>query len=29
VLEVCPDGLVEFRGVLLREYEWRMREGLV
>ena len=23
-----PDGLVEFRGVLLREHEWRVREVL-
>jgi hypothetical protein len=24
-----PDGLAELRGVLLREHEWRVREGLV
>ena len=24
----CPDGLTELRGVLLREHEWRQREGL-
>jgi hypothetical protein len=29
VLEDCPDGLGELRGVLLREHEWRVREGLV
>ena len=28
VLEDCPDELAELRGVLLREHEWRMREGL-
>lgn len=28
-LEDCPDGLAELRGVLLREHEWRLREGLV
>jgi hypothetical protein len=28
-LEDCPDGLAELRGVLLREQEWRVREGLV
>lgn len=28
-LEDCPDGLAELRGVLLREHEWRVREGLV
>jgi hypothetical protein len=28
VLEDCPDGLAELRGVLLREHEWRRREGL-
>jgi hypothetical protein len=27
-LEDCPDGLAELRGVLLREHEWRVREGL-
>jgi hypothetical protein len=29
VLEDCPDGLAELRGVLLKEHEWRVREGLV
>jgi hypothetical protein len=24
----CPDGLAQSRGVLLREHEWRVREGL-
>jgi hypothetical protein len=24
-----PEGLAELRGVLLREHEWRVREGLV
>jgi hypothetical protein len=28
ILEDCPDDLLELRGVLLRECEWRMREGL-
>jgi len=28
-LEDCPDGLAELRGVLVREHEWRVREGLV
>jgi len=28
-LEDCPDGLAELRGVLVREYEWRVRESLV
>jgi hypothetical protein len=28
-LEDCPDELAELRGVLLREHEWRAREGLV
>jgi hypothetical protein len=28
-LEECPEGLGELRGVLLREHEWRVREGLV
>jgi hypothetical protein len=28
VLEECPDGLAELRGVLLKEHEWRRREGL-
>jgi len=28
-LEDCPDGLGELRSVLLREHEWRVREGLV
>jgi hypothetical protein len=27
-LEDCPDGLGELRAVLLREHEWRVREGL-
>lgn len=27
-LDDPPDGLVELRGVLLRELEWRQREGL-
>jgi hypothetical protein len=27
-LEDCPDGLAELRGVLVREHEWRVREGL-
>jgi hypothetical protein len=27
-LEDCPDELAELRGVL-REHEWRLREGLV
>jgi hypothetical protein len=27
VLEDCPDGLAELRGVLFREHEWRRREG--
>jgi hypothetical protein len=25
----CPDELAELRGVLLKELEWRRREGLV
>jgi hypothetical protein len=29
VLEDCPDELAELRGVLLREHEWRVSEGLV
>jgi hypothetical protein len=29
VLEDAPEGLAELRGVLLREHEWRIREGLV
>jgi hypothetical protein len=29
VLEDCPDELGELRGVLVREHEWRMREGFV
>jgi hypothetical protein len=29
VLDDCPDGLAELRGVLLREHAWRQREGLV
>ena len=29
VLDDPPDGLGELRGVLLREHEWRVREGLV
>jgi hypothetical protein len=28
-LEECPDELADLRGVLLREHEWRVREGLV
>jgi hypothetical protein len=28
-LDNPPDGLAELRGVLLREHEWRVREGLV
>jgi hypothetical protein len=28
VLDDQPDGLTELRGVLLREREWRLREGL-
>jgi hypothetical protein len=28
VLEDCPNGLAELRGVLLKEVEWRRREGL-
>ena len=28
-LDDPPDGLCELRGVLLREHEWRVREGLV
>jgi hypothetical protein len=28
-LEDCPDEPAELRGVLLREHEWRRREGLV
>ena len=28
-LEDPPAGLAELRGVLLREHEWRVREGLV
>jgi hypothetical protein len=28
-LDDCPDGLAELRGVLVREHEWRVREGLV
>jgi hypothetical protein len=28
-LEDCPDGFGELRAVLLREHEWRLREGLV
>jgi len=28
-LEDCPDGLAELRGVLVREHEWRVRDGLV
>jgi hypothetical protein len=27
-LEDCPDGRAELRGVLVREHEWRVREGL-
>ena len=29
VLHDPPDELAELRGVLLREHEWRLREGLV
>jgi hypothetical protein len=29
VLEDCPAGLAELRGVLLKEHEWRIGEGLV
>ena len=29
VLDDPPDSLAELRGVLLHEYEWRVREGLV
>ena len=29
VLEYCPYGLAELRGVLLLEQEWRLAEGLV
>jgi hypothetical protein len=29
VLEDAPEGLAELRGVLLKEHEWRVREGLV
>lgn len=28
-LDDPPDGLAELRAVLLREHEWRVREGLV
>jgi hypothetical protein len=28
VLEDPPDGLAELRGKLLRDFEWRQREGL-
>jgi hypothetical protein len=28
VLDDPPEGLAELRGVLLREHEWRRREGL-
>ena len=28
-LEDCPNELAELRGVLVREHEWRVREGLV
>ena len=28
-LDDPPDGLAELRGVLLREHEWRIKEGLV
>ncbi len=28
-LEDPPEGLAELRGVLLREHEWHVREGLV
>jgi hypothetical protein len=29
VLDDAPDGRAELRGVLLREHEWRVSEGLV
>jgi hypothetical protein len=29
VLNDCPDGLAELRGVLQREHEWRARARLV
>jgi hypothetical protein len=29
LLDDPPDGLAELRGVLVREHEWRVREGLV
>jgi hypothetical protein len=28
-LAECPDALGELRAVLLREHDWRVREGLV
>jgi hypothetical protein len=28
VLVDCPDGLCELRAVLLKQQEWRAREGL-
>jgi hypothetical protein len=28
ILDDCPDELAELRGMLLREHEWRRREGL-
>ena len=28
-LDDPPDGLAELRGVLVREHEWRVQEGLV
>jgi hypothetical protein len=28
-LEDCPDGLGELRATLVKEHEWRRREGLV
>jgi hypothetical protein len=28
-LEDCPDGLGELHATLLKEHEWRVREGLV
>lgn len=29
VLDDLPSGLAELRGVLVREHEWRVRDGLV
>jgi hypothetical protein len=28
-LDGLPEGLTKLRGVLLREHEWRVKEGLV